>query len=1296
MKNKRSFIPSPAVYKRAIALILVVMMTLALVPMSVFAVPNDEKTLIYNEKDLQDAIYDSHEDKTDDDVILIGGDIDITYPLIVYADITFKSATGSNVTLLRKADGSNVPRHIIVYGTATLTFENVILDGGADNSDVDIDVDYDDDFLEDYSGGIWFQVPGGLVGAVIINCKSYEGTVETNSDLTITNCTIKDNFAAKNGGGIFVGRTTDVNGQFHTDLDTTLVVTNSTITNNMAYGSVGGGIYVAKGDVTITGSTITGNTTLNDGGGIYADNANVDITNSNISGNTVDGEENNVIAEVGDITIISPTEALQKLIDAAAVGGTITIPESFTLDTALTVNKSLTFKSATGVPVTLTSANGLRHIVVESDATLTFENITLDGASNGGGIHSLANLTVNGAKIINSTNEYGGGIFVENGYAIEPRNLIINDSVISGNTATFHFGGGIYVEKGDITVNNTTISNNTAKAGGGGATTAEGNIIVTDSTISENTASYGGGLYAPYGHANVSYSTIINNKAIGGAGADTGEEGLGGGVFVGNGKLTVQYSTVYGNTQLDGNALYAFYGKDATVIKDNTTETPEEPKELTQTEALQAAIFAAEVGGTITIPESFTLDTALIVNKSLTFTGSDVTLTSADGERHIIVTSEDPSATVALTFVGVILDGGFDNSKIDIEEDYDFDVYSGGILFKYPGKLIGAIIQNCRTELGAVETGYSLTVTDSNIIGNLATEPSGGGGIVAPKTIVSGGTVHPLIIVDHSDIKDNMSYFSTGGGINVFSGDLEIKNGSEISHNTSYNGGGGVFVGTGTITVTDSEISDNRTESTGGGIGLGQFLAPDMSVPGIIVTNSTITGNSAEDGGGISISDLSKLTVDEASIFSGNTAQSYADSISDADLALHASKILTSTSSAPVNAENRTLFNNYDVNYYSSDNKSVYTVTFVDDGVEVAEVTVLPNFFGDNFPEVDARDGQTLKWVVGDDEFTTDSLIEGNVTVYAQWDEIVVPDPEPTLEKNRLVVVSQNGFVSNNTWFSKQIGKTIAGQSIYQTTASQQISLTATPNFGSGYVFDHWEIEGIAENQATKFYNNISFKMPSDGSGVKVTAVFTKPVSYEVKITSANGTVFGLPFGNKVLAGTPVTLTATPNFGHVFKSWIVDESVEYTTGWGGNSISFTMPSDDVTVTAVFEAVKYYTVTASSSNANFGNVSYYVPFGTVLAGTEVTFTANAKNGYKLDKWTVNGADADSAAVNGNVLKLAVNSNVTVKAVFVAIPPVTPTWPPVYTPVNPFAPTPFYSYYYPGYIYNWGNYGWGWYR
>lgn len=139
-------------------------------------------------------------------------------------------------------------------------------------------------------------------------------------------------------------------------------------------------------------------------------------------------------------------------------------------------------------------------------------------------------------------------------------------------------------------------------------------------------------------------------------------------------------------------------------------------------------------------------------------------------------------------------------------------------------------------------------------------------------------------------------------------------------------------------------------------------------------------------------------------------------------------------------------------------------------------------------------------------------------------------------------------------------------------------------------------------------------------------------------------------------AGEKVTVTATPEIGKVLDTVTVKgkDSTPIETTVSGNTATFTMPDQDVTVTNVtFRTANTYTVTFSSSDDKFGTVSAeyngadFTSGKTVTEGDTVTFTAKPKDGYALSGWTVNDASVSSTT---NPYTITVQKDTTVVANF----------------------------------------------
>lgn len=174
-----------------------------------------------------------------------------------------------------------------------------------------------------------------------------------------------------------------------------------------------------------------------------------------------------------------------------------------------------------------------------------------------------------------------------------------------------------------------------------------------------------------------------------------------------------------------------------------------------------------------------------------------------------------------------------------------------------------ALVNGNASDGGAIKSFESLTVVNSIISGNTASNDGGGiyvqtnGKFTMTATTVTGNTA-----------KD-------GGGLYLeVAGGISITN-STISGNTATSGkGGGAYISTNVSTnltakflIKDTTIVGNRATGNGGGL----YLAPDGC--DISVINSTITGNTAGgNGGGISMASGGLLL--KGGILSGNTADS--------------------------------------------------------------------------------------------------------------------------------------------------------------------------------------------------------------------------------------------------------------------------------------------------------------------------------------------------------------------------------------------------------------------------------------
>ncbi len=309
-----------------------------------------------------------------------------------------------------------------------------------------------------------------------------DGVSGSQISVTISGLTITGGDVADGGGGI---RSVE-----------NLTVAATTVRNNAtSSGQVdldtpgGGGIFSGAGNLTVVGSNIAENMSIggssNLGGGIHSSRGNLSVTGSTIS--------NNSSRIGGGISVFHLGEA------GSAFLSTVTVESS-----TISGNSSL-------------GGSGIFCI----NAQLAVANSTISG-----------NMATGGTPFPGGSHASGGGIHTRgNGHTT------VTDSTVRDNTSAFE-GGGI-TSTNALTLIGSTISGNTAEMHGGGIY-AFTNVTLRDSIVSDNVARLGGGLFklSGYGQIAIEDSTITDNTA----------NSRGGGIFNDRGPLTVTGSTISGNT----------------------------------------------------------------------------------------------------------------------------------------------------------------------------------------------------------------------------------------------------------------------------------------------------------------------------------------------------------------------------------------------------------------------------------------------------------------------------------------------------------------------------------------------------------------------------------------------------------------------------------------------------------------------------------------------------------------------------------------------------------------------------
>jgi parallel beta-helix repeat protein len=659
------------------------------------------------------------------------------------------------------------------------------------------------------SGG---SAPGAPTGS------GYGGGLENKGILTLDDCTVSGNTAARDGGGLSNSGVATLNA--------------TTVGGNSAL--YGGGLF-NDATLSLSGVTVSGNSAFS-GGGIY-------------SGRPSDGYS---VSQFSDATLSLSGVTVSG--NSAISGGGISNGGAATLtDCTVSGNTALDYD---GGGINNSGTATLRSCTISDNAAASdggggLYNSELFGGS---GTMMLTDCTVSG----NSAGRGGGlednGIF---GGAIT-----LTDCTISGNAATGANGGGLLLYDIAATLTDCTISGNSAGEGGGLFVASRPATTLTDCTVSANTAGAGGGIYTLLpvdigdtilaGNAGPSSSPDAEgsfnsqgNNLVGETDGSTGWVGsdLTGTVAqpldpllspLGNYGGPTQTMALLPASPAIGNGAVADYpGTNTPITTDQRGEPLDSPPDIGAFQTQTGLVVNTTVDGAgsppgdLSLRQSVNLADVLGVAETITFdptvfaTAQTITLTSGELE----LSNTGGPMTIIGPAAGLTISGG-ELSRVFL-----------------------------------VDSGVTATLTGLTISGGSTTGNGGG--------LYNAGTVH----LDDCTISGNTA--ASGGGIYTAPSGTTTLTDCTISGNSATAAGGGVYDAGGNLTLTDVTVAGNSAVD-GGGLSVAQ---PSMSTGVFIqergtvtIVNCTVSGNSAAQGGGLN--DPTGSSSLGNTIVAGNTASS--------------------------------------------------------------------------------------------------------------------------------------------------------------------------------------------------------------------------------------------------------------------------------------------------------------------------------------------------------------------------------------------------------------------------------------
>ncbi len=658
-----------------------------------------------------------------------------------------------------------------------------------------------------------------ITGSTISNNSAHDGHGGgiSGSITTITDSTISDNSASRNGGGISAGKAT---------------IGSSTISGNAA-GRSGGGIS-ASNSATITGSTIAGNSANLDGiffrgssgGGVIVRNGTLSVDHTIVAGNhdnlriapDVTGTVNASFSLIGDKTGSGLTEAPIGAPDANGnlIGGPIHgIIDPLLGPLADNGGPTLTHALLPGSPAI---DAGDPALVAGVGATPGFDQrdepfTRVFGTAIDMGAFEAQSLIVD-TLVDESDGDFSHGDFSLR-EAIELANQIAGANTIEFDPQLA--GGTILLTMGELVIIDALTINGLGQE-----------LLTIDASGNDPTPDVNNGDGSRI--FNIDDGNFSNNIDVEILGLTlTGGDSLrqGGAIFSLE-NLSIADSAIANNSSNSfGGGIFNSFGttriKDSTISGNSAGSDGGGIRNFKGNLVISSTTISdnlADDGGGIYSLGLTAISDSIISRNSANFNGGGIfALGSTIGNTTSIVSSTISSNTV----------GG-----------------SGG----------GIFLQSVSTTLAGS------TISGNTTLG--ASTFSNGAGI-----IVLSGTV---------DINDSLFADNTAadraGGARFFNSNVTIERTTFRNNESLEDWGGAIHSSASEVAITDSTFHDNRAYGRGGAIHSERFSGQDGLMT---ITNSTISGNSADRGGGISNHNNGELVIRHSTI-TGNQADIHGNS----------------------------------------------------------------------------------------------------------------------------------------------------------------------------------------------------------------------------------------------------------------------------------------------------------------------------------------------------------------------------------------------------------------------------------
>ncbi len=427
-----------------------------------------------------------------------------------------------------------------------------------------------------------------------------------------------------------------------------------------------------------------------------------------------------------------------------------------------------------GSEITFALTAGNETITIGSQLSIT-ASMTIDGDNTAGsGTDVTVQVTTPGTSTwrvfyINASTSSAD-------HPITISHMTIKGGNISGLSGSARFGGGIYIVAGTVELNNVVVT--LSKAGNGGGIYNSGTLTLNSSTISNNTAQYPGGSYSQGGGICNSGTLTLNSSTIS------------------NNTATSKYQNVQGGGIYNSGNLYI--GLASTVSSNNATYTA-------------TGEYSAYGAGIYNYSGTFTLDSSTVSNNIVNSNSSSASsfgggIYSSGGTLTINSSEINENSVSCIYAYGGGIDCNYSlltitSSTISNNHINCSNLAMGGGIYYYDNST-------------NVSTITSSTISGNNIT-NSGTNFNNGGGIyiiqghlVITSSAISGNTITAGLSRAYGG-----GIYIDNASLTISSSTISGNSASSTSASQNVQGGG-IYKSSGTLTITSSTISSNTASST--------------------------------------------------------------------------------------------------------------------------------------------------------------------------------------------------------------------------------------------------------------------------------------------------------------------------------------------------------------------------------------------------------------------------------------------------------------------------------------------------